>query len=198
MNDKLKEMIKHLKLPQIDDKWDEIMAHAAQDKVSTSALLEMVFKSFCDARQNREQTRRLLGAKIPEQWTLASYPFARQPKLNKRPVINLHDSLHYLTKKQNLVLVGPTGVGKTGIGISFLIQAITHGYRGLFITFPSLISNLYRSVATHHEERLLRRFASYDCLMIDELGYVDVEPSQVGLFVRFRDVCTAATRVASV
>ena len=48
--------------------------------------------------------------------------------------------------------------------------------------FPKLIEMLYQSVADHSEEKVIETFASYDCLCIDEMGYINVEPVQVGLF----------------
>lgn len=65
---------------------------------------------------------------------------------------------------------------------AFLLQAIDRGYRGYFTTFPTLINQLYASLADHSEEKLIHQYCSYDCLVIDEVGYVEVEPAQVGLF----------------
>jgi len=80
------------------------------------------------------------------------------------------------------VWLGPTGCGKTGLATSFLLQAIDRGYRGYFIAFPELLAKLYASLADHSEAKVLRKYAKYDCLIIDEVGYVEVEPAQVGLF----------------
>ncbi|MBA7557678.1 IS21 family transposase IS712 [subsurface metagenome] len=87
-----------------------------------------------------------------------------------------------MSKNQNVIWIGPTGTGKTGLATAFLIQAINHGYSGRFILFPELIEMLYNSVADHSQGNMVRQFASYDCLLIDEIGYVDIEPVQVGLF----------------
>jgi DNA replication protein DnaC len=78
--------------------------------------------------------------------------------------------------------MGPTGCGKTGLATSFLIEAIHRGYTGRFILFPDLITDLFRAVADHSEKQMIRRYLSYDCLLIDELDYVEVEPVQIGLF----------------
>jgi DNA replication protein DnaC len=78
--------------------------------------------------------------------------------------------------------MGRTGCGKTGLATGFLIQAINRGYSGRFITFPALIQELFASVADHSEAKVLKHYQSYDCLVIDELGYIEVEPVQVGLF----------------
>jgi DNA replication protein DnaC len=125
---------------------------------------------------------RLSRAKIPEQFVIETFPFDRQPKLNKKKVLSIYDSFDYMGKSQNIIWVGPPGTGKTGLATAFLIQAIHEGYSGRFVAFPDLIELLYRAVADHSQEAVINKFFSYDCLLIDELGYVEVEPVQVGLF----------------
>lgn len=96
--------------------------------------------------------------------------------------MGLYDGFDYMAKHRNIIFLGPTGVGKTGLSTGFLIHAIDSGYNGFFITFPELVERLYQSVADHSEAKVIKKFVSYDCLLIDELGYVEVEPVQVGLF----------------
>jgi DNA replication protein DnaC len=81
-----------------------------------------------------------------------------------------------------MIWLGPTGCGKTGLAIAFLLQAIDRGYRGYFVTFPELLHELFQSRADHSDRKVVRRYLSYDCLVIDEVGYVEVEPAQVGQF----------------
>jgi DNA replication protein DnaC len=63
-----------------------------------------------------------------------------------------------------------------------LLQALDRGYRGRFVPFAELVGELYASLADHSETEVVKRYLSYDCLLIDEVGYVEVEPAQVGLF----------------
>jgi DNA replication protein DnaC len=113
---------------------------------------------------------------------METYPFDRQPKLDKKKILLLYDAFDFLAKKQNILWMGPTGCGKTGLATSFLIEAIHRGYTGRFVPFPELIAELFRAVADHSEQKVIRRYLSYDCILIDELDYVEVEPVQVGLF----------------
>jgi DNA replication protein DnaC len=182
MNDGIREKLKYLGLHQLEERWDQILVEGVE--MSAPRFLDHLVNVLYDARIQRACTNRLKSAKIPEPWVMATYPFDQQPKLSKRKILSIHDSLDYMTKKQNLILIGPTGVGKTGIGASFLEQAISNGYSGLFITFSELIGELYRSVAAHKEDKTLKKYARYACLQIDEIGYVDVEPAQTGLFFR--------------
>jgi DNA replication protein DnaC len=83
---------------------------------------------------------------------------------------------------QNVVWLGISGCGKTGLATAFLIHAIDQGYRGRYVLFADLINELYAAVADHSENKVLKKYLAFDTLLIDELGYVEVEPVQVGLF----------------
>jgi DNA replication protein DnaC len=68
------------------------------------------------------------------------------------------------------------------LATGFLLEALDRGYRGYFVTFAELVAELYASVADHSETKVIRKYSAYDCLVIDEVGYVEVEAAQVGLF----------------
>ena len=72
--------------------------------------------------------------------------------------------------KSNILLIGPTGCGKTGLAISFLLHAIEQGYRGYFTSFANLVAELYASMADRSEDKVIRKYVAYDCLVIDEVG----------------------------
>ena len=184
MDDEIKDKLKYLGIKGLEERWDDLIKEGEGPQMSSARFLRHLVDTLFAAKQSHARSGRLLNAKMPEHWIMATYPFAKQPKLNKKRIMSLHDSLDYMTKRQNIILVGPTGTGKSGLGTAFLVQAIDAGYRGRFITFPDLLDELYKSVAAHREARVLKAFASYDCLLCDELGYVDAEPSQVGLFFR--------------
>ena len=141
-------------------------------------VLEEQYGAKCDnARLLRRQR-----AHIPENLEIETFPFSRQPKLDRKRIMSLYDGFDYMTKQRNIIWLGKTGCGKTGLATSFLLQALDRGYRGYFITFPELVAELFQSLADRSEQKLLKRYASYDCLVIDEVGYVEVEPAQVGQF----------------
>jgi len=135
-------------------------------------------------RIKREKARqlRLKHARIPEPLVIETFPFERQPKLNQKKIMALYDSLGYMHHSQNLIWLGITGCGKTGLASSFLIHAINQGYSGRYVLFADLIGELYAAVADHSEEQVLKEYLAFDCLLIDEIGYIEVEPVQVGLF----------------
>ena len=182
MNEELIKMIRFLRLQGLLANWDRYLSLAQEKNFSHVRLLEYIIEQEYATKKENSRRLRLQRAKVPEQWVMETFPFQRQPKLNKKKVLDIYDSFDYMTKRQNIIWIGPTGTGKTGLATAYFIKAINHGYNGRFIEFPELIDALYQSRADISEHNLIRQFASYDCLLIDELGYVEIEPVQVGLF----------------
>jgi len=182
MNDQLAAKLKYLRLGGLWANWDDYLKLAARKRLSHGRLLEHVIDEEYRMRRENARIRRVTRARIPEAFAIETYPFARQPKLNRKLVLALYDSLEYMSEHRNIIWLGPTGCGKTGLATSFLTHAIDQGYTGRHVPFAELVDELYRSVADHTEQKVLKRYLSCDCLLIDEIGYVQVEPVQVGLF----------------
>jgi len=182
MDDELVKTLKYLRLPNLLARWDEYLTAARKGRHSPVRLLRHVLEEEYRAKRVNARERRLKRARIPELLVMETFPFDKQPKLDKKRILSLYDAFDFLEKRQNIIWVGPTGCGKTGLGTSFLVQAIHRGYTGRYVLFPELVGELYASVADHSEDAVIKRYLSYDCLLIDEVGYVEVEPVQVGLF----------------
>lgn len=182
MDGELKKMAAYLRLKGLLTHWDQYL-HIAQEKnLSHVRFLKYIIEEEYAIKRENSRKLRLKRARIPETLVMETFPFDRQPNLNKKKVLDVYDSFDYMAKKQNIIWIGSTGVGKTGLATAFLIKAIEQGYNGRFIEFPELIEILYKSKGDYSEHKLIKQFASYDCLLIDELGYVEIEPVQVGLF----------------
>lgn len=182
MDEELQAILKYLRLWGLLAQWDELLAEARRGRFSHERLLKHVFQTEYRGKSDNARLLRRKRAHIPELLEIETYPFQRQRKLDRKNIMSLYDSFDYITKKQNIIWLGPTGCGKTGLATSFLLQAIDRGYRGCFVTFADLVAELYASLADHSEKKVLRNYWLYDCLLIDEIGYVEVEPAQVGLF----------------
>jgi DNA replication protein DnaC len=182
MDDETAKALRYLRLRGLLVHWDEYLALAQKQRFSPVRLLQYVLEQECKTKSEHARQHRLQRARIPEPFVIETYPFDRQPKLDKKRVLSLYDAFDYMAKTQNILWMGPPGCGKTGLATSFLIQAIHRGHTGRYVLFPELIAEFFRSVADHSEEKVIKRYLSYDCLLIDELDYVEVEPVQVGLF----------------
>ena len=171
MDDELKKKLKALRLHGLIGCWDDYLKKAEKENLSYVKLLtHIIDEAYCIKQESAKQYR-LRCAKIPELFRMEIFPFDRQPNLDQRKMKTLYDAGNYLNQPQNIIWIGPTGTGKTGLASAFLRQAIEKGLRGKFISFPDLIETLYQSVGDHSEAKVIRKFASYDMLLIDELGY---------------------------
>jgi DNA replication protein DnaC len=182
MNKDLTDKVKYLRLSGLLAHWDEYLKLAADQGFSHARFLTHILEE--EYRLKRESARqfRIKRARIPEPLILETFPFERQPNLNKKRIMALYDSASYLQEGQNIIWLGVTGCGKTGLATSFLIHAIDQGYSARYVLFADLVAELYRSVADHSEDVVLKNYLAFDVLLIDEIGYVEVEPVQVGLF----------------
>lgn len=182
MNDTLAEQLNFLRLPGLLARWDEHLKAAAQSNLSHARLLTRVVEEEYRLKCDQARQQRLKRAQIPEPLVMDTFPFDRQPNLNKKKIMVLYDSMAFVKDKQNIIWMGVTGCGKTGLATSFLIQAIHQGARGRYILFADLLHELHRAQADRSQGRVIRRYLQYDALLIDEIGYVEAEPAQVGLF----------------
>lgn len=182
MDDELVAKLKYLRLGRLLSHWDETLEMARKGRYSAERLLKHVLQEEYRAKRENARLLRRQRANIPEMLEMETFPFSRQPKLDRQKVMSYYDGFDYMTRQRGIVWLGPTGCGKTGLATAFLLQAIDRGYRGYFVTFPELLQELFQSLADRSEGKLLKRYLSYDCLVIDEVGYVEVEPAQVGQF----------------
>ena len=169
-NESLSQKLQYLRLKGLSEHWDEYLKLAAKKNLSHDRLLRHVIDEEYRIKRENARRFRLQKARIPEALVIETFPFARQPKLNKKKIMALYDSMTYMNNSQNIIWLGATGCGKTGLATSFLIHAINHGYSGRYVLFAELVGELYQSVADHSEEKVLKNYLSPDCLHIDEIG----------------------------
>ena len=178
----LAEAFKCLGLKYIPENWKTILASARAEKPAHDRWLRDLILAEATEKQERLRLARIRRANIPEIRVMETFPFDRQPNLKKKFVLDLYDSLEFMTKPQDLIFIGPTGCGKSGLATSYLIHALNHGYRGYWIDFKELLDRLWRSVGDGTSKRVVNRFVQMDALCIDELGYTPIRKEQAGLF----------------
>lgn len=182
MDEELKEKLKYIRLTGLAANWDHYLKVAQDNDFSHPRFLKYIIEQEYALKKENARKMRIQRAKIPEHWVMETFPFHKQPNLNKNKVLGLYDSFDYMSKVQNVIWIGPTGTGKTGLATAYLSKAINEGHSGRFIEFPDLVSLLHESKGAWLEHKVIKQFASYDCLLIDEIGYIEIDPAQVGLF----------------
>ncbi len=182
MNETIKMQLQSLGLNYLSENWDNLLKATKRRQPSYYAFLTSILEKEYTAKQEKTRLSRINRARIPDKYIMETFPFSRQAKLKKRLIMDLYDSLRYLTEKQDLIFIGPTGCGKTGLATSFLIHAINQGYRGYFIEFHNLIEELRSARGDYSLSRVLKRLIAYDILLIDEFGYENMEKDVAGSF----------------
>lgn len=198
MNKKTKEMLEYLKLIYLLKHWDETLKSAEELEQSYDKFLIKIIKNEFNARSEMARINRVGRAKIPNDFIMDTYPFEDQPHLNKKRLLQRYDSLDYLTNQRNLVFIGPSGTGKTGLASSILRRALNSGYSGRFIEFSALMEELLNSIADQSSKRIIKRYANYNCLLIDDLSFLEANKAEIGLFYsliqkRYKQSCTIVT-----
>lgn len=182
MDETIKRQLQFLGLTSLQENWDAILAEAKKKQPSYQRFLTSIMEKEYAEKKEKARLARIKRANIPERLVMETFPFSKQGRLKKKLVMELYDSLSFIRQKQELIFIGPTGCGKTGLGTAFLIHAINQGYKGYFIDFSKLVHLFFQSKADHSEYKALKRFQSYEILLIDELGYDPLEKEQAGLF----------------
>jgi DNA replication protein DnaC len=186
MNEELQQLLKNLKLRRMLDIYDEQLRAADKEDISYTEFVTRLMRAQWHARQEHALEWRILNAKLPERWSLDTFPFPRQPGVNRKQ-IRAFAELDFIDKKENIVFVGPTGVGKTGLASGILLKALQNGYRCQFVKAQDLFDDMYASLADRSSRQLLKRLARLDVLLIDELGYLNLKPEQCNIFFKLME-----------
>jgi DNA replication protein DnaC len=186
MTDEIEQLLRSLHLKKIAVIIDDELAHADKHQLSYAAFLARLLRAQYHHRQETALAWRMKQARLPEAWTIESFPFKRQSGVNPKQIRTLAD-LEFIGKAENIVLLGPTGVGKTGLASGLLLKAIQNGYRGRFVRAQDLFDEMYASLADRSTRQLLNMLIRIDCLLIDELGYVNLRPEQTNIFFKLME-----------
>ncbi len=186
MNDDIDQLLKNLKLKRLREIIPEELARAEKRKPSYTEFLARVLREEYQHQQQRFLEYRIDRANIPERWTLETFPWKEQPGVSKAQIEQLAE-LGFIPRAANLVFIGDTGVGKTGLASAILLRALQQGYRGLFIKAQDLFDDMYRSLADHSSRALIDRLMRVDLLLIDEMGYLNLRPEQSNIFFKLME-----------
>jgi DNA replication protein DnaC len=183
MNDDLSQLLSSLRLHKVAELYETELAKADKESTTFTKLLCRLLRAEWQARQESALAWRIKKAALPEDWSLESFPWKKQPGVQQRRIRELAE-LGFIERAENIVFIGPTAVGKSGLAIGLLLKALQNGYRGIFLSAQELFDEMYSSLADRSTRRLLNRLARIDVLVIDEMGYLNLKPEQTNIFFK--------------
>ncbi|MDP2045945.1 MAG: IS21-like element helper ATPase IstB [Deltaproteobacteria bacterium] len=173
--------LKRLRLPAIGRHYQELARQAAQGNLPYEAFLLALVEIEAQQREENAHQKRLRMARFPVIKSLDQFDFTTLPSLNKALVLDLARG-GYLDKRENLILMGNSGTGKTHLATALGLVACQQGRKVRFFTAAGLINQLTEAQTSLRLSHLERSLAQIDLLIIDEIGYVPFSEKGAQLF----------------
>jgi DNA replication protein DnaC len=180
MRSRLEAQLKSLSLRKVLAHYEEEARRAAKEKLPYEDYLGNLIEMETTDKSQRSLHARLQKARFPAVKTLEEFDFTFQPSINEKQVIAL-SSLSFIEKKENIILLGPPGVGKTHLAIALGVKACMAKYRVLFIRCQDLLQQLGTAKITGRLGSLLVSFSYLHLMIVDEVGYMPIDKEQANL-----------------
>jgi len=172
----LEHHLKQLRLPTFLREYDKVARQCAAEGVDYPRyLLRLTEQELLD-RERRATERRIHQARFPVVKSLDTFEFIAIPAVNKALVLELA-RCEFLLRRENVLLLGNSGTGKTHLALALGLSACQHGHHVRFTTAAAMVHELLEA---RDEKRLLRyqkQMAGYELLIVDELGFVPLSKS---------------------
>ncbi|NLC67841.1 MAG: ATP-binding protein [Clostridiaceae bacterium] len=179
--DSLKTMLKTVNLHNTAEQIEGLLNIPLDQPISYEKFLEGILQCEIKGREKKRFERHLKHALFPEYKTLDEFDLNEQSSLSKRQFNQLKE-LSWVEQGYNLILLGPTGVGKTSLSVGLGINAINNGYKVHFVTMNDLVYILKTQDILRTSRTRYKRIVESDLVIIDDLMFMAMEKHEVNLF----------------
>lgn len=173
--------LRHLKLSRLADHLESWLQDAAKGEWGYHEFLQRLVEEEVAAKKDKRTEMGTRMARLPFIKTLDSFDYTYQPSLDPKRIKEL-SACRWVENGENVIFLGPPGVGKTHLSVGLGVEAIRRGYRTLFITAQGLITALARAHAENRLDDKLKFYCQPKLLIIDEIGYIPIDRLGANLF----------------
>jgi len=179
--DRLRHMLADLRLPGALEALDAILQGVDGGALTTPEAIEQLLSAQIQLRNNRRLQAAMRSSRLPAVKQLHDFDFTFQPSLRREQIESLHE-LGFVERAENVILLGPPGVGKTHLAISLAIAAAQSGRRVYYGTLADLIISLEEAQAAGRLQARLKVLTHPALLVVDEIGYLPISRTGAMLF----------------
>lgn len=189
----IKQQCKTLRMPVVASQCASVAEQAVREKRTYLSFLEALLSAELEERERKTIERRIQEAHLPRLKTLEEFDFSQSPKVSAIQVQELAQG-GYLARAEPIIFIGDSGTGKTHLLTGLCVAACRQKHRVRFATAAALVNELVEAKHQLQLRRVLARWARYDLIAIDEVGYVPM--ADVGAEFLFQVIAERAEKTA--
>lgn len=166
---------------------DAKLEDASHKELTYLSFLEELLDVEKQERKRRSEETRIKLSRLPHHKTLEEFDFSFQPSIDARQINEL-STLAFVARRENVIFLGPPGVGKTHLAVGLSMQVLRSGMTVYYTSLPQVVADLKKAALQNNLEKRWRIYERPDILVIDEVGYMQLDRESAELF--FRLVCS--------
>jgi DNA replication protein DnaC len=189
----IQQQCKLLRMPAVGSQFERLAEQSVREKQSHLDYLEALLNAELEERERNTVERRLRDAHLPRMKTLEEFDFSQSPKISAAQIRELAEG-GYIERAEPVLFVGDCGTGKTHLMTGLCMAACRQKRRVRFATTAGLVNELVEAKHQLQLRRVLARWARYELIAIDEVGYVPL--AEVGAEFLFQVIAERAEKAA--
>jgi DNA replication protein DnaC len=179
VEERVRQGLERLRLLRMAEVLNAVSEEASRQNASYIDFLDQLLQAEQSARYERNVEVKLRLSRLPFRKTMADFDYGFQPSIDKRQIAELL-TLRFVEQAENVLLLGPPGVGKTHVAVALAVEAIAQGYAAYFVTMQHLVD--YLSEGTEPVAARMRVLLRPKLLIVDEVGYLPLDRQAANWF----------------